>query len=367
MDRYEIVNGKKLRYGYTTGTSATGASLGSLLNLIGKKQEKVVVKALNGWDIDIILHNQEQGADWAMASVEKDSGDDPDITKGIHIYSKVRLGEPENKKGYFVNERKNIYLKGGQGVGLVTKKGLQVEVGYHAINPGPRKMIFETLEPLLGKDIVITIEISVPEGEEKAKKTFNPKLGIVGGISILGSTGVVKPMSEEAWVNSIKVELKVSREENGREELLLTFGNYGKKFIEEHTSYDRDRAIITSNFIGTLVDEAYELGFKKIILVGHIGKFIKLSGGIFQTHSKIADARLELLTTCGYLGGESKEVLDKIIGSNTTEEAVDYIENESTWQVVADRAKKYLRARTYNEIDIEVGFFAFEKGKLYMD
>lgn len=365
MERYIYQNGKKLRCGYTTGSSAAGASLGALCNLMGERTEGIEIRALNGWDIPLILHNQKKSDNYAAASVIKDPGDDPDITRGIHIYSKVSWGEPTDDRRYFVNERGNIYLTGGDGVGTVTKKGLQVGVGYSAINPGPRRMIFETLEKKIPSDRTLTVEISIPEGEEKAKKTFNPKLGIVDGLSILGSTGIVKPMSEDALIDSLKIEISVYKEEKKKDYVVFTFGNYGRKFIKEHTDYSEDEAIVTSNYIGAMVDEAYRLGFKKIYLAGHIGKFVKLAGGIFNTHSKVADARLEILTACAVVAGESSEILQKVIGSNTTEEAVEYIESSKVWEVVGKRALKYLRERTYGEIEIEAAFFSFEKGKLY--
>jgi len=365
MERYIYQNGKKLRCGYTTGSSATGASLGALCNLMDERVEGIEIRALNGWDIPLVLHNQEKKDKYAMASVIKDPGDDPDITRGIHIYSKVSWGKPSDGRRYFVNEEGNIYLTGGNGVGTVTKKGLQVGVGYSAINPGPRRMIFETLEKKIPSEKILTVEISIPEGEEKAKKTFNPKLGIVDGLSILGSTGIVKPMSEDALIDSLKIEISVYKEEKKKDYVVFTFGNYGRKFIKEHTNYSEEEAIITSNYIGAMIDEAYRLGFKKVYLAGHIGKFVKLAGGIFNTHSKVADARLEILTACAVVAGESSEILQKIIGSNTTEEAVEYIEGTKVWEVVGKRALKYLRERTYGEIEMEVAFFSFEKGKLY--
>ncbi len=365
MERYIYQNGKKLRCGYTTGSCATGASLGALLNLMDKRVEGVEIRALNGWDIPLELHNQERRGEYATASVIKDPGDDPDITRGIHIFSRVSWGKPENTEGYFINKRKSIYLTGGEGVGTVTKKGLQVGPGYSAINPGPRRMIFETLEGFIPQGREITIEVSIPEGREKARKTFNPKLGIEGGLSILGSTGIVKPMSEDALIDSLKIELSVWREESGRDDVVFTFGNYGRKFIEENTTYNASEAIVTSNYIGVMIDEAYRLGFKRIYIAGHIGKFVKLAGGIFNTHSKVADARLEVLTACAVIAGEERATLEKIVGSNTTEEAVSYIKSPAVWKAVGERALKYLRERTYDEIDIEIAFFSFEEGKLY--
>ena len=365
MDKFIYQNGKKLRCGYTTGSCATGASLGALLNLMDKRAEGVQIKALNGWEIPLVLHNQSRKEMEATASIIKDPGDDPDITRGIHIFSRVSWGRPEDTEGYFINEKKNIYLTGGEGVGTVTKKGLQVGPGYSAINPGPRQMIFETLEDLIPEGREISIEIEIPEGREKARKTFNPKLGIEGGLSILGSTGIVKPMSEDALIDSLKIELSVWREESGRDDVVFTFGNYGKKFIDESTEYTASEAIVTSNYIGVMIDEAYRLGFKRIFLAGHIGKFVKLAGGIFNTHSKMADARLEILTACAVIAGEEREILEKVVGSNTTEEAVGYIKSPAVWQAVGERALKYLRERTYGEVEIDIAFFSFEEGKLY--
>jgi len=365
MERYIYQNGKKLRCGYTTGSCATGASLGALLNLMDKGVEGIEIRALNGWEIPLVLHNQSRTGEEAIASVIKDPGDDPDITRGIHIFSKVSWEKPEDTEKCFVNGKRNIYLTGGEGVGSVTKKGLQVAPGYSAINPGPRKMIFETLEDLIPEGREISIEISIPEGREKARKTFNPKLGIEGGLSILGSTGIVKPMSEDALVDSLKIELSVWKEETGSTEVVFTFGNYGRKFIDESTGYNASDVIVTSNYIGVMIDEAYRLGFKKIFIAGHIGKFVKLAGGIFNTHSKMADARLEILTACAVLAGEKRETLEKIIDSNTTEEAVGYVISPAVWEVVGKRAMKYLRERTYGEIEIDIAFFSFEEGKLY--
>lgn len=365
MERYIHQNGKKLRCGYTTGSSAAGASLGALLNLKGSSEEGVVIRALNGWDIPLVLHNQERSQGEARASVVKDPGDDPDITRGMHIFSRVAWGEPADERAYFINEKKNIYLTGGEGVGTVTKRGLQVEPGYPAINPGPRKMIFETLEPHIPEGETVVVEIEIPEGRERARKTFNPKLGIVDGLSVLGSTGIVKPMSEDALIDSLKAELSVYREEKGDELVVFTFGNYGKKFIDEESSYSSTDAVVTSNYIGELIDEALRLGFKKMYIAGHIGKFIKLAGGIFNTHSKVADARLEILTACALVGGEERDTLVKMLGSNTTEEAVGYVKNPETWEAVGERAMKYLRERTYGEMEIETAFFSFEEGKLY--
>lgn len=365
MERYIYQNGKKLRCGYTTGSCATGASLGALLNLMDRRVEGVEIRALNGWEIPLELHNQRRRGEEATASVIKDPGDDPDITRGIHIFSRVSWGKPKDSEGYFINEKKNIYLTGGEGVGTVTKKGLQVGPGYSAINPGPRKMIFETLEDLIPQGREISIEIEIPEGREKARKTFNPKLGIEGGLSILGSTGIVKPMSEDALIDSLKIELSVWREESGRDDVVFTFGNYGRKFIDESTEYTASDAIVTSNYIGVMIDEAYRLGFKRIFLAGHIGKFVKLAGGIFNTHSKMADARLEILTACAVIAGEEREILEKIVGSNTTEEAVGYIKSPAVWKAVGERALKYLGERTYGEIEIDIAFFSFEEGKLY--
>lgn len=351
---------QELRSGYTTGTCASVAIKAGLEALLNNNYlEEINFVTLNGTEFTIPIYRLRVRKNFASVAVTKFAGDDPDVTNGIQICAKVKLVDelPEIERGF---KYKNFILVGGLGVGRVTKLGLQVEVGKSAINPGPQKMIEQVAEDLLeryGKKAIITIY--VPEGREKAKKTFNSKVGVVGGISILGSTGIVKPMSEEALKDSMFVELKVLRMAKDRDWVIFTFGNYSKNYCER-LGLDLDQTIVISNYVGFMLDSAVKLGFKKILFLGHIAKAIKIAGGIFNTHSRVADARMEIMGANAFLCGERAEVVHKILASNTVEEACDYIENREFFSHIANRVK--LKAEEYSrgELECEVLLFSFK-------
>lgn len=343
---------KELRSGYTTGTCACVASFVALNLLIGKDLgEKVEITTLNGVTLDIPIHSKKRGINWARGVVLKDAGDDPDVTNGIEICAKVKIVEelPKIEKAHKFD---NMLIVGGRGVGLVTKKGLKVIPGKSAINPGPQEMIVKTLNPLLeeyGLKVIVTIY--VPKGREKALKTFNGKLGILGGISILGSTGIVKPMSEDALTKSMFAELKVLKENSTREWVVFAFGNHGKQFCIDN-NIDVEQMVVTSNYIGFMIDSAVKLGFKKIVLIGHIGKAIKVAGGIFNTHSRVADARLEIIAANAILIDEPRENILKVLEANTAEEAAEYIlKKESLFNLIANKVAK--RSAEFSRDNIE--------------
>lgn len=332
---------KKLRTGYTTGTCACVGAFVALNLLLGKDLgESVEIKTLNGVSLNIPIHSKKRGNNWARGVVLKDSGDDPDVTNGIEICAKVKIVEelPKIKKAHVFE---NMLIIGGRGVGLVTKKGLKVPPGKSAINPGPQEMIVKALKPLIEKyGLKIIVTIYVPKGREKALKTFNGKLGIIGGISILGSTGIVKPMSEEALTKSMFAELKVLKENSPRKWVVFAFGNHGKQFCLDN-NIDIEQMVVTSNYIGFMIDSAVELGFEKILLIGHIGKAIKVAGGIFNTHSRVADARLEIIAANAVLIGEPRENILKVLGANTAEEATEYIsKKENLFNLIANKVVK---------------------------
>ncbi|MCQ2553512.1 MAG: cobalt-precorrin-5B (C(1))-methyltransferase CbiD [Clostridia bacterium] len=277
MEEYVVKDGKKLRLGYTTGSCAAAASKAAAWMLLtGVKRERIGLKTPKGIDLDLEVKEITMAEDYAKCAIEKDGGDDPDVTKGALIFSEVRKCEEPG-----------IHIDGGFGVGRVTKRGLDQPVGNAAINSIPRLMIKENLEEICkiaDYEGGLSVVISVPLGEELAKKTFNPRLDIVGGISILGTTGIVEPMSEKALVDTIRVELR-QRRENGAEYVLLTPGNYGVDFIKGNIA-DPEIAVQSSNFIGDTIDMCKEMGFKGALLVGHIGKLVKIAGGMLNTHSK---------------------------------------------------------------------------------
>ena len=356
MDEYLYFRGKKLRYGYTTGSSATAATKAALMYLLDDSKHdipEVTIKLPSGNPLTISVNSLEKKENSVLASVIKDGGDDPDVTHGLEIYSKVSLR----------NDSK-INIFGGIGVGKVTKKGLPVAPGNSAINPVPLKMIRETVEEMLPEGFGADVEIFVPKGEETAKKTLNAKLGIIGGISILGTTGIVKPMSEESWKASLAIELKMALENTGNGEAIFLFGNRGKQYLSDNFEDNTSQAIVISNFVGYMFDRACEFEAKKIYFIGELGKFVKVAGGIFHTHSRVSDAKMEILTANALLVGESIENMKKIMASNTTEEATKYIEKTEVYNLLAEKAKQkceeYCRRNGW-ELEVETLIISAEK------
>jgi len=356
MDEYLYFRGKKLRYGYTTGSSATAATKAALMYLLDDSKHdipEVTIKLPSGNPLTISVNSLEKKENSVLASVIKDGGDDPDVTHGLEIYSKVSLR----------NDSK-INIFGGIGVGKVTKKGLPVAPGNSAINPVPLKMIRETVEEMLPEGLGTDVEIFVPKGEETAKKTLNAKLGIIGGISILGTTGIVKPMSEESWKASLAIELKMALENAGNGEAIFLFGNRGKQYLSDNFEDNTSQAIVISNFVGYMFDRACEFEAKKIYFIGELGKFVKVAGGIFHTHSRVSDAKMEILTANALLVGESTENMKKIMASNTTEEATKYIEKTEVYNLLAEKAKQkceeYCRRNGW-ELEVETLIISAEK------
>lgn len=351
-------NGKELRYGYTTGSCATAATKAALLMYLNqKKWETIEINTPKGWALDLVLHDQRFSENEAGCSVVKDSGDDPDVTNGIKIFSKI---SPSIKEG--------IEFVAGIGVGTVTSVGLSIPPGEPAINPTPREMIIQEIETILADDTVKQrsdlptgwrVELSIPQGVELAKRTFNPKLGIVGGLSIIGTSGIVEPMSEDALKASLKLELSVLHA-RGYREIIFVPGNYGKDFSEE-LGLNEDVLVKTSNFIGFMLDEAARMGFEKILMIGHLGKLVKVAGGIFNTHSSVADGRMEILTAHAGLLGASRETMEQIMVSKTTDEATDIILNENLanyFDHLAEAVRKKVTDRVYGTIEMEVVLFS---------
>ena len=364
MEEYVYIDGKKYKRGYTTGSCAAAASKASVYMLLTKEKiYDINIDTPKGIPLTLSVRNIEISDDYAICSIEKDGGDDIDATHKMNIFAKAELIDNLDNE--------DIIVTGGKGIGLVTKKGLSVEVGKHAINPVPMKMIKSEVkkvirekEGFIEKNKSIKITIFAPEGEEIAKKTFNPRLGIVGGISILGTTGIVEPMSEEGWKKSLSIELEMKRAQ-GLDKIILVPGNHGEEFIREHLKIDMNNCVRMSNFVGYMLNEAKRLGFKKILMAGHIGKFIKISAGIFQTHSKVCDARNEIMIANLALMGADLEFLNKINECVTAEGAVEIIDDskyKDIYNILCDKCKK--RVEQYlNEEDIEVGVYMFKMDK----
>ena len=354
MSEKRLVNQKLLRCGYTTGTCAAAASKAAAAMLFNQEtMDSVSITTPNQTNLIIDVLDPQFNDEAASCSIEKDSGDDPDITNGILVYSKVTL----------VPDSSDIVIDGGKGVGRVTKGGLDQPVGNAAINSVPRKMIRDSLNELAKENNYsggFHVLISVPKGEEIAKKTFNPELGIVGGISILGTTGIVEPMSAKALADSLRVEISVIAAESN-DHILIFLGNFGKKFVEEELDLLTKPGVMCSNFIDVALDSSVEHGFKKILLVGHIGKLVKLGIGMFNTHSRNGDGRIEALLSCALEAGADLETLKEIQKCVTTNAVLDILyENDlldKTMLILKGRIGHNIERRLPDEIDI--GFICF--------
>lgn len=346
--------GKKLRLGYTTGSCATAAATASLLMLFKQEyQDKVLISLPEGQKVVFNIEDAEFTKDWATCSVVKDAGDDPDVTDGIKIFAHCT----------FTDKKEGISLKGGEGVGLVQGKGLALSVGEVAINPVPRKMILENLEAISkAQDYEggIEVEISAPGGEEIAQKTFNPRLGIVGGISILGTTGIVEPMSEKALIDTICLLIDRQSLVNA-ENIIISPGNYGKNFARDRLGIESDDTIKFSNFLGECLDYLAYKKFKNVLLVGHLGKMIKVAGGIMNTHSSVADCRMEIIAAHAACAGAKSEAVQAIMDCRTTDEAMAILEDKGLekelYARVLEKILFHLNYRLKNSLNIELIVF----------
>ena len=360
MDKYVNVDGKPMRLGYTTGSCAAAASkAAACLLLTGHVPEKIGLMTPKGIPLELPLREVSSGEGWARCAVEKDGGDDPDVTTGTLIFSEVRFAETPG-----------VEIDGGEGVGRVTKPGLDQPVGAAAINSTPRRMIRENVEEvcrLADFSGGLKIVISAPGGDVLAKKTFNPRLGIVGGISILGTTGIVEPMSEKALIETIRVELRQRRAE-GAEYALITPGNYGSDFLKGSLAVEEKKAVQISNFVGDAMDACRELGFKGALLVGHVGKLVKIAGNMLNTHSKFGDCRVELLAAHAGAAGLSPQAIGRVLDCVSCDEAIRIIDEEGlreeTLKRVTARVAFNLRHRAKEELETGAILFSNVYGVL---
>ena len=286
---------RQLRCGYTTGTCAALAASGAAeLLLGGVLPESMGLLTPKGWRVETELLDGACDGEIARCAVKKDAGDDPDVTDGMLVYASV------------TKTRRGISIDGGEGVGRVTKPGLDQPVGAAAINSVPRRMITAAVEAVCAAHSYaggLAITISIPGGEERAKQTFNPQLGIEGGLSVLGTSGIVEPMSEQALLDTIALAVRQAAA-SGADRLLLTPGNYGADYLKDRLPELETLPVVKfSNFLGDAIDLAVSEGFSRALIVGHIGKLVKLAGGIMNTHSRVADCRMELFCAHAALCG----------------------------------------------------------------
>lgn len=345
-----------MRYGFTTGSCAAAAAKAAAYMLLsGRQKNTITIETPKGIPYTAEILEITRGEKAVQCAVRKDGGDDPDITSGALIYAEVSLTDHTRMQATDTR----IHIDGGIGVGRVTKPGLDQPVGNAAINHVPREMIAkEVLEvcDLMDYKGNLQVIISVPEGEAIAKQTFNPRLGIVGGISILGTSGIVEPMSNQALLDTIRVELNQRRAE-GFDYIAVAPGNYGLDFMKKAYGYDLDKSVKCSNFIGVTIDMAVECGFTRMLLTGHIGKLIKVAGGIMNTHSKEADCRMELLSAFAIHEGAGADVAAKILDCVATEDAVRLLRESGKQQEVMDYAMErimfYLNKRAGGRMQID--------------
>lgn len=357
---YIVKNGKKLRCGITTGTCAAAASAAAVRLLLSAGCAEAVDVRLPGGDmvrVETVERHLAEGK--ASCCVRKYSGDDPDVTDGVLIWADASLRSC------------GISIEGGTGVGRVTQRGLDCPVGGPAINSVPRRMIEDSVAIVCkeaGYEGGIDIVIRVPDGEGIAKKTFNPQLGIVGGISIIGTTGIVEPMSEKALVDSLLVEMKVVREK-GYTDLLAFPGNYAQSFIDRELGIRGENSVKFSNYLGDMLDFAVELGFEDVLIVGHIGKLVKVAGGMMNTHSHNGDFRMEMFGCYAAANGAETSIVREILGCVTTEQALCILERAGLEHIVMEnigmKTKCYIDKKVSAQLRTELIIYSNDKGILY--
>ena len=353
-----------MKKGFTTGSCAAAAAKAAAYMLLGgKRTDKIEIMTPKGSSYSPRIEEIKISEDSVSCAVRKEAGDDPDITDKIPVFAKVSHALDETGPD-------KVIIDGGEGVGRVTRPGLDQPVGNAAINSVPRQMIEKEVREvmeLFDHSGALKVVISVPGGRELALKTFNPKLGIEGGISIIGTTGIVEPMSTKALLDTIYVQLRQLKA-MGKENTVISPGNYGLEFMKKEYGYDLDEAVKCSNYIGDTIDMAAELGFKKLLLCGHAGKLIKLSGGIMNTHSREADCRMELMAASALRCGASNEALKEILECVSTGEVLEiYIREgilKECFEDIMKKAEYYLDKRAAGRIEIQCMMFSNKYGLL---
>lgn len=347
----------KLRCGYTTGTCAAAAAKASAEMLLsGNIILKTKLITQKGIKIILPVYDAKITNNCASCGIIKDSGDDPDVTNGIFICCKAE------------KIKSNIEIVGGIGIGIVTKPGLDQPVGAAAINSIPRKMICLSVTEICKKYDYhggIRITVYAPNGKELAAKTYNPRMGIEGGISIIGTTGIIEPMSNSAIIETIRTEVNM-RKAKGRKTLLFTIGNYSEDYLLKIMPFMRNYSVTCSNFIGDAIDIALEFGFESVLIVGHIGKIVKLGAGIMNTHSAQADGRMDVLVTCGVLAGANIDTLKKIPYCTTADAAFELLKNDDVLKkaehILMNRIQYYLNAKVKGDLEIGAVAFSYKYG-----
>lgn len=377
MNNYQN-NDLNVDYGLTTGSLATATSLAAILKIIHPNQNISIVKIatpFNEFDVDIKRSNLIDETK-AESSAIKYPYNDPDVTVNLEIISTVKLlnkTEFENFNDKTNTIKDNIIIEGGNGVGIITKPGLQIPPNNPAINPIPLQMIKENLKPLIPENKIAKVLISIPDGEKLAKKTMNPKLGIIGGISILGTTGISRAMSTKAYKDSLLCQLDVSlamvsKDSSDKDDIIFVPGNIGEKLAlknlknKHNNSLEKDQIVQMGNFAGFMLEKAKKKGIDRLILYGNIGKLVKLAGGIFNTKHSVADGRREIIAAHAGLCGSNKETIRLIFDSKTTEEMITILKKENMDIKVLNSISLAIKERCLERFDIDLNVIIVDMG-----
>ena len=349
-----------LKYGITTGASAAAASKAALITLLEKPVDRVVIPTPIGLRFEVpVKSSRKLDADTAEATVVKDAGQDIDATDKMEITAIVKLtGDGK------------VTIKSGEGIGKVTKPGLQVPIGEGAINPVPKAMITEAVKEVMPSGKGVEVTICAPEGANIAKKTMNAKLGIMGGVSIFGTTGVVKPLSLEACRRSLVPQIDVALA-RGYKRVFFVPGNIGERIAKEKFNAPEDAIVQTGDFVGYMFDKAVEKGVKEIILLGHSGKLVKLAANIFNTHHKVGDGRNEVIASYAGAVGADQKTINALLSANTSDEGTEILKQanlvEATYERIAQRVNQRVSDRVENKIKISVVIVSMDGKVLGMD
>lgn len=360
LNHYIEKGGQRLRCGYTTGScAALAAKAAARMLLTGTDCPAARLTTPRGIEVTVDIEETTRTTDCVRCGMRKDGGDDWDATHDLLIYAavtKTRLS--------------GVTIAGGEGVGRVTRPGLEQPVGEAAINSVPRRMITRELEQVCADCDYqggLAVEISAPGGETVAAKTFNPQLGIVGGISILGTTGIVEPQSLQALVDTIAVELNVQAAA-GQTRLIITPGNYGESFLAQHPPREELPQVKCSNFVGETLDLAAQRKFQQLYLVGHAGKFVKLAAGIMNTHSRWADGRAEVFAAHAALAGAGQETIAQLMTSTTSDQCIAILDEVGLRRPVLESILAKVLAHTARragpDITVEAVLFTNRYGPL---
>ena len=335
--------GGSLRLGFTTGTCASAAAKAAVQALFAGVISSEVAVGLPGGERVTLPVRVFLGHGYSLAEVVKDAGDDPDITHGAVIQAKAEPYAPGE-----------VRLEAGAGIGRVTKPGLAVPVGEPAINPVPREMILQAIREALPAGCGIRVTLSIPGGEELARRTMNPRLGIVGGLSILGTTGWVRPMSQEALLESLIPQIDVAVAA-GHRTVALTPGAQSRKFGVGKFGFEEDAVIEASNFVGAMLEACAKKGVRKVLLWGSAGKLVKVAAGIFHTHSRVADARRETVAAWAAARGAAAEEVKRILSSSSVEEMREILEAcglSDLWDFLAAKASEQAASFVWGELEV---------------